>query len=1082
MSSLFLVFNSCTSGSHPTRIDPRLTALCAGWILLADDAADDRVDDLRKAINGVPGEILYLGRVPMNERPGHLMERLRGRASHVLFLQTGNVIECNPGFHLDDAGRPEKLLHLAPARDLACWRTALVPAEDNFWEVDATGGIKVTEVKNARRNDHLRVLDYCQFPRDHGTSVKDLQALVDQHRKVPEAATAIRVADFLLKLNEGQQALDWYRTALDDRSGQIQSWQANLGAARCLMQLDADWPGTESHLAAAFDIDPGRMEPLFHLIAHYRASGDYLKACELAEVAYGIDEPDASVIFDLAIYRHRLSSEYAAACFELGRDDRCIDICNKTLRSEGVPEATRRELAGLRARAYERACPVFPVSIRRRNRLLVVVAFRNAGEFLKRCVSSIQQQTYPDYRVVLIDDASSDNALARLGELDERFVISVNKESAGILSNQIEAIRAHANDEDIVVHLDGDDWLAHENAFLRINDFFNRTRCWIMYGQYQTSHGLYGQCEPLVPGVAPDNQVARMHFPMHIRAYRASLFTDLLEQDPELAVLKDERGGFLDAVSDLALMRALIQLAGAERTRYNEEILYVYNRANPESHYRSRDALAIQRSQSRTVAAKQALRQITNQRRPRVRYHEKKVYTLFVSLDAMNSSLIEQWAGEGRLPNFARLLERCQSTPIRVPVGFGNDAFWNCIATGRTPDETGYFYRMKWNPQDYTVEFRSPAEQVLCDYFWTELARTDAEIAIIDIPEVKLGGRINGLEISEWLPHARASRFETCPAELREDVLARFGHDPQRGTSERSTPRTENETERDLGRMLEAIDQKTRGALHYLNRGGWDFFAVGYQQAHDAGHQFWHLHDSRHSRFSRTWLEAHGDPLLKIYQAIDHGIGTLVGAAGDDTEIIMIAGLATSAKMSCNTVLDRILWELEVHERRAAGEAYPDMDQLDRRRFIAIPHNNMSGAIRINLQGRESRGIVRDGDDYRQTIALLMKKLAMVTNTATGKAVVAQFVPVREKYTGTRVDELPDLFLLWTRDDPIPEVSAPWCGSIPVRVRSTLDTRSGDHIGEAMLYSSVAGVGGNGPVVDTTEIAGQLVALIQGQC
>jgi predicted AlkP superfamily phosphohydrolase/phosphomutase len=1081
MTSLALVFNPTGDSSHNTRINSSLKELCSYWILLTSDDSESTLNEVRHAMEGINGEVINIAATPADKQTNRLNELLQSKATHLMLLQPGVTVECELEFQLDSDNRSEQVLHLSPSRDIGCWQTSIVPNSVDFWELDNSCNVVARQQREVGRNSNIRVLDHNRFPRRRSPDQDAIKTLLEKHRVSAGPDSAMHIASAFYKRQDFRQAADWFHEALECRANTAVHWLAHFRSAQCLMQLEADWEDVEAHLVAAFNLDPDRMEPLYHLVKHYRETGGYARACDLADIAEQIGEPEEPVEFEPDIYRYRLASEYAECCLQLEHNSKCIEIVNKTLRKASIPEHARRELASLRARAYERVCPVYPVSIHRKNRLLIVIAFRNAGEFLSKCISSIQQQDFHEYRVILVDDASTDGALVDCGKLDKRFTTIVNDHRMGALHNQLQAIREHASEDDIVVHLDGDDWLAHDSALARINEFFNRTGCWLMYGQFESSLGTYGTCEPLAPGGEPLlDQLTKMHFPMHIRAYRAGILFDLLRQDPDLDVLKDLQGNFLNAISDLVLMRALIQVAGAENTRYNEEILYIYNRSNPESHYQTRESMALQRSQSAIVAEKPMLEQANNYHTVEAAaYPETKATTLFLALDGSTPGLIEKWSAEGKLPNLASLLKKCQETQIRCPDGFGNDAFWNSLFTGCLPDETGYFFRMKWNPESYKIEYRGPDQQVNQDSFWTGFANTDAELAIIDMPEVKHGGQINGLEISEWLPHARYTKFISCPTDLRQDLLERFGDDPLKGSTERSTPRSEQETERDMDLLLQSIGQKTRAAIHYLERGGWDFFAVGYQQAHDAGHQFWHLHDPEHSRYSKHWNENHGDPLLKIYQRIDAGIGELVNKAGDNANLIIVSGLSMQSKASCNSILDRILWEIDIYDRRQAGEKYPEQDQFDKRRFFSAPHNNLSGAIRINLIGRESRGVVAEGREYEKTIDMLKQRLSQIIHSDTGEPVIAKFIPIREAYSGVNIDELADLFVLWNREKPIREVSSPYFAPIKVRVSDVLDRRSGDHTGHATLYSNVESMNDESGEINVEDISARLVSLIE---
>lgn len=611
MSSIALVFNPASDPTHDTRINAGLKEFCSYWLLLTDEDNDPAVSDIRNAMQGIDGTVLNLSDIPAGNRANELSQLVAGKASHLMLLQPGVVVECEQGFALNaDDRQPEQLLQLSPSRDIGCWQTAIIPNSVDHWELDKSSHFCIKQQSEISRNNRIRVLDHNRFARKRSPDEKAINRLLEKYRDKPCSQTAMSIAEAFYKHKDYQQAVDWFQAVPGSEAASDVQWSAHYLAAQCLLQLDAEPGQIEFHLAAAFDLDADRMEPLYYLVKLYRQAGDYSRACELAKIAEQIKEPAAGTVFEPEIYRYLLTQEYAESCWQLKDDSKCIEVVNHALRKSFQGERQRRQLAGLRALAYERSCPPDPAQLEQKNRLLMIIAFRNAGEFLIKCINSIQQQSYTDYRVILVDDASTDGALSAAGKLDERFTVIVNEQRRGALHNQISAIREYASDDDIVVHLDGDDWLAHDDALAKINEIFNRTRCWLMYGQFENSLGGYGSCEPLVANGEPlMDQLNRMYFPMHIRAYRAGILTELIRQDADLDVLRDEQGNFLDAVSDMALMRALIQVAGAEHTRYNEEILYIYNRSNPESHYQTREAMDLQKRQSAAASAKPALAQ-----------------------------------------------------------------------------------------------------------------------------------------------------------------------------------------------------------------------------------------------------------------------------------------------------------------------------------------------------------------------------------------------------------------------------------------------------------------------------------------
>lgn len=214
------------------------------------------------------------------------------------------------------------------------------------------------------------------------------------------------------------------------------------------------------------------------------------------------------------------------------------------------------------------------------NKIKIITPFYNPGEFLENCVNSIITQKYDNFEVIFIDDASTDGSFDKLPHEDSRVTAIKNEERKTALENIHNAIMNYCQPDDIVILLDGDDWLANKNVLSFINDFYNENDCWIMYGQAQWTDGRRGFANSYTE--IEFNNLRKAAFKVsHIRTFRAGLYQKIQEQDSDFNCLKDEYGKFYKMTYDVAIMLPIMEMAGFKRTFFNNKILYVYNRNNP---------------------------------------------------------------------------------------------------------------------------------------------------------------------------------------------------------------------------------------------------------------------------------------------------------------------------------------------------------------------------------------------------------------------------------------------------------------------------------------------------------------------
>lgn len=210
----------------------------------------------------------------------------------------------------------------------------------------------------------------------------------------------------------------------------------------------------------------------------------------------------------------------------------------------------------------------------------IITPFYNPGEFLDNCVSSIITQKYDNYKVIFTDDCSTDNSWSKLPHDSSKAICIKTDKRKTALENIHNSIINHCDEDDIVVLLDGDDWFPNKNTLSYINEFYTKHNCWIMYGQSQWTDGRRGFACPYTEDEF--NNIRNTPFKVsHIRTFKAGLYKKIADQDPNFSCLKDDFGEFYKMTYDVAIMFPILEMAGHEKTKFNDTILYIYNRNNP---------------------------------------------------------------------------------------------------------------------------------------------------------------------------------------------------------------------------------------------------------------------------------------------------------------------------------------------------------------------------------------------------------------------------------------------------------------------------------------------------------------------
>lgn len=442
---------------------------------------------------------------------------------------------------------------------------------------------------------------------------------------------------------------------------------------------------------------------------------------------------------------------------------------------------------------------------------------------------------------------------------------------------------------------------------------------------------------------------------------------------------------------------------------------------------------------------------------------------LFIALDAMDRDLVMQWAQAGRLPVFASLFERGASGRTRNPPGLLVGAVWPSFFTGTSPARHGRYCYEQIIDGTCSVR-RFMTTDLGCSPFWTHLSAAGRRVAVVDVPKSPLTPHLNGIQVVDWATHdpESDSSFRTWPMSLAADITARHGRDHVAYCNR--IDRSAAGIEAFCRNLESSIAAKTAMCREMLACDSWDLFLAVFAESHCVGHQCWALHDTSFATHDPALAAAVGDPLERIYVALDAAVGVLLREAGSDTTVIVLTSHGMGPHYDATFMLDDILERIDPQPgaqlRRAfrwSGRYWQALLRriwfgaplhiplgVGRRRYFAVPNNEVYGGIRINLAGREPRGTVRS-DELEEVCAELRRKLLELINADTGEPLVRDVWRFADLYRGPRAKHLPDFCVEWNCTAPIKRVSSPTIGTLDKRFRGV---RNGDHKPEGFFWAT----------------------------
>lgn len=224
--------------------------------------------------------------------------------------------------------------------------------------------------------------------------------------------------------------------------------------------------------------------------------------------------------------------------------------------------------------------------------VVIIPSYNNAAWCVKN-IESVLTQNYTRYRVVYIDDCSTDTTyemvLNKINELHavDRVTMIRNQSRRGALANIYCAVH-NCRDDEIIALVDGDDWLAHEQVLATINNAYQDPNIWMTYGQFKVHpDARIGECKEIPKGISRGNYYREYDWcTSHLRTFYAGLFKQIKLQD---LIYK---GNFFEVTWDMAMLFPMLEMSGG-RFICIKDVLYIYNCANEANDFKTKLLLQI---------------------------------------------------------------------------------------------------------------------------------------------------------------------------------------------------------------------------------------------------------------------------------------------------------------------------------------------------------------------------------------------------------------------------------------------------------------------------------------------------------
>lgn len=478
----------------------------------------------------------------------------------------------------------------------------------------------------------------------------------------------------------------------------------------------------------------------------------------------------------------------------------------------------------------------------------------------------------------------------------------------------------------------------------------------------------------------------------------------------------------------------------------------------------------------------------------------RRVFAL--GIDSPNQDLLLRWIAEGHLPNIGMLQRRSALIDISSIKRFSNEHCWIPLLTGQSRDRWIHWLD-HWDAEQYRFGEASIFDWLQAPVFYAlgDQRRVIAFDLVAPIVDGVEGIQVSGWasELNECFPASHppalldelVARHGLDPKLTAANVVTN-----QVSAREGMSYAIPNIYNADLletysKTLIRSVERRTAACIDLLAPGDWDLFIALYSEPHTAGHTLWHLSQPHPLNVVRQGGE---DPLLEVFKAVDASIGTLLREAGEDAVVIFYTideMEADSLENARALLLPEFLYRWNFPGKAALAEGQygvePPPPRLDYREHwkhevwrlrtpsgeadlespafqegrgdpmswcpgnwyrslwpsmsaFALP-TVADGNIRINVKGREARGVVSP-EEYSVVCDRLTKDLRALVNARTGRPLVRDVIRVRETPLETDPMKTPaDLVVVFHEEGPVDTVDSPKVG----RIGPVPYFRSGSH-------------------------------------
>lgn len=211
----------------------------------------------------------------------------------------------------------------------------------------------------------------------------------------------------------------------------------------------------------------------------------------------------------------------------------------------------------------------------------IVIPSYNNVSYTTQTLNSIFIQDYHNWRVIFMDDSSTDGMSELVEQIknesklpNDKFTVNRYKERMNQSSYSVYyAAHNFCKDDEVLVQFEGDDILSTPSILKKLAAVYEDKNVWVTYGHFiNIPTGELCNIPKDDPLYKKPNNVRKNFYCsyIHLRTSYTWLFKKIKVEDLQF------KGKFIYAAPDLATMCPMLEMAGQDRSKYINDITYLH--------------------------------------------------------------------------------------------------------------------------------------------------------------------------------------------------------------------------------------------------------------------------------------------------------------------------------------------------------------------------------------------------------------------------------------------------------------------------------------------------------------------------